>query len=82
MLDHAKATGTEIDFPYRVDETGRCEMLDENNKCKVYDHRPDICNIDKMIELTGMDKEAAYIATANACNDFMEEDGIKDFIKL
>ena len=34
-------------FPYATDENGRCENLGEDNTCKVYDHRPDICNIAK-----------------------------------
>lgn len=63
-------------FPYSWDASGKCEMLDENNRCKVYDHRPLICNIDKMIEELDLDKELAYKDTIKICNQFMDEDGI------
>lgn len=72
----------EIDFPYSVKPDGSCSQLDENNRCKIYDTRPDICRIDKMIELSGMNKQQAYIDTINACNTFMQEDGITNFIKI
>ena len=34
-------------FPYNYDTTGRCEMLSEDNKCMVYETRPDICSVIK-----------------------------------
>ncbi len=37
-------------FPYTYDETGACEMLDENNLCKVYINRPALCNTDKTLK--------------------------------
>lgn len=37
-------------FPYSCDESGKCEMLGEDNLCKVYGHRPDICNVKKFYE--------------------------------
>lgn len=36
-----------IKFPYSYDIAGECEML-INNKCLVYEHRPTICNVEKM----------------------------------
>ena len=33
------------DFPFNFDSTGKCENLDINNKCVIYDRRPDICNV-------------------------------------
>lgn len=80
-LAQIKALGLDVEFPYKV-TNGTCEMLAEDNTCKVYNDRPDICNIDKMIELCEMDKDQAYIATANECNRYMEQDGIKNFITL
>lgn len=71
-----------IPFPFKVDETGKCEKLGLDNKCTVYENRPDICNIDKMIEIHGIDKDKAYIDTINVCNTWMEEDGLKTFIKI
>lgn len=31
-------------FPHKWDDTGRCEHH-KDNRCAIYDHRPDICNI-------------------------------------
>jgi Fe-S-cluster containining protein len=33
-------------FPYAVDENGQCEKLTEDNKCSVYDKRPELCRVD------------------------------------
>jgi len=37
-------------FPHAYDETGRCEKLGPDNKCTIYDTRPDICNIARIYE--------------------------------
>jgi Fe-S-cluster containining protein len=37
-------------FPYKYDENGRCENLGEDNKCKIYATRPDVCDIKKIFE--------------------------------
>lgn len=37
-------------FPFKCDETGKCEMLGDGNICKVYDNRPLICNVEKLYE--------------------------------
>ena len=39
------------DFPYKVNEDGSCEMLDETNQCMVYEDRPIICNVKKLKEV-------------------------------
>lgn len=70
-----KAIKEGIGFPYRAKENGECEML-EDNKCKVYDTRPDICNVDKVIELIGLDRNEYYKEGIYACNKMMDEDGI------
>lgn len=53
-LDEADKTGQEVhpiveeiaSFPYDIDETGCCSQLDQGgNFCRVYDRRPDICNV-------------------------------------
>jgi Fe-S-cluster containining protein len=38
------------DFPYTWDEQGVCEMLTPDNRCKVYNTRPILCNVEKMYE--------------------------------
>jgi Fe-S-cluster containining protein len=36
------------DFPYTWDEQGVCEMLTHDNKCKIYERRPLLCNVKEM----------------------------------
>ena len=58
-------------FPYDAKENGECEKLNDN-KCSVYENRPDICRIDK--QQTTMSKKEYYLHTAKKCNDFIKED--------
>jgi Fe-S-cluster containining protein len=37
-------------FPFKYDKSGRCEKLGADNKCMVYETRPDVCVVDKMWE--------------------------------
>ncbi|MBO5265572.1 MAG: YkgJ family cysteine cluster protein [Ruminococcus sp.] len=32
-------------------ENGECIHLTDDNRCDIYDNRPDICNVEKMYEL-------------------------------
>lgn len=66
----------EFTFPYKWGETGTCEMLDENNLCKVYDHRPTICNIDKMNALLQI--PGFYELNIAACNKMIVEDKLDE----
>ena len=51
----------DTDFPYSWSESGVCSMLDDNNRCKCYDSRPQVCNssliFDKMSSLGLIDRE-------------------------
>ena len=55
-------------------------MLDENNKCKVYDNRPDICNMEKMSiklkDVLKMTQKEFYLKNAQTCNAFILEDNL------
>jgi len=64
----------EFYFPYKWDETGRCEMLTDDNKCSVYETRPTVCNIDKTISLASINKEWFYKIIITSCNKAMDED--------
>lgn len=68
----------ELNFPYQVNDKGWCEMLDENNKCKVYENRPDICSIEKsfynIFKKTGMTMKETYLMNARLCNDMITQD--------
>lgn len=74
-------------FPFQYDQDGRCEMLGEDHRCKVYDQRPDICKIDVTWEKyhsSGISLENYYRSTITVCNDLMAEAGNYDnfFIEL
>lgn len=63
-------------FPYKPREDGSCEMLGEDNRCTVYETRPDICNIDTMIDRLGLDRRMRYWLNATTCNLLQEQAGI------
>lgn len=67
---------TVFKFPYKWDETGRCEMLLDDNTCMVYEDRPIICNVEKLAELFDMDKKTFYEHNNRACNIMMDEDNV------
>lgn len=78
------------DFPYDH-KKGRCSMLNKEGKCKVYNERPVICNIEGMFETEIYDeilnikkttKKQSYIDTANLCNEWMTEQGHGDLINI
>lgn len=63
-----------IDFPYKT-INGVCEMLASDNTCKVYESRPDICNIKTMAYLKGFnDKDITeyYKINATICNSWIQ----------
>ena len=74
--------GTALEFPYTYDESGRCEMLGEDNRCKVYDSRPLICNVERVAELSGKDKAAFYEENIRACNQMMDEAGLPAELRI
>jgi Fe-S-cluster containining protein len=52
--------------PDLVDEDGHCRHL-KDNKCTIYENRPDICNHDKMFALFDMTKEEYDEMSMQAC---------------
>lgn len=69
----------ELNFPYDVNEKGWCKMLGEDNRCKVYENRPDICRIAKTFDnffSKTMTKAEYYTMNTKLCNEWMREDGI------
>lgn len=63
-------------------EDGACIHLAEDNSCKIYESRPDICNVKKMYEsrkekLKCTEKEYYKISNL-ACNTMIEEYGLDD----
>jgi Fe-S-cluster containining protein len=72
---------SEFYFPYKWDETGKCEML-INNKCSVYKNRPLICNIEKFRKKLKLQKDFFYKINAIACNQLMDEANISQELKV
>lgn len=72
----------ELNFPYDVNEKGWCTMLDENNKCKVYNNRPEICNIEnmfhKLYKPLGITQKQAYLENTKICNHWIKEDKLDE----
>lgn len=68
----------ELRFPYAISEAGKCEKLDENNRCSVYDERPLICNIDRMSEYMNIPIDVFYEMNKKACNEMIIEDGLDE----
>ena len=53
-------------------------MLKEDNSCAVYDNRPVVCNIEKMIEILDLDRDEMFEKTKQGCNKMIKEDGMSD----
>lgn len=66
--------GIKIDFPYKWNEKGVCENLTQDNLCKVYEHRPIICDIDRFAEFMKLDKDKFYRVNIIACNEMIKQD--------
>lgn len=69
-------------FPYNWDENGVCENLTEDNKCKVYENRPLICNVEKFAEYNKLEKTEFYKVNIRACNYMMDIDGIDQSFRI
>ena len=65
-----------FDFPYKSDSTGKCEMLDDNNKCTIYETRPLICRIDSSAKYFDMSKKQYRKLNIVHCNMMMDEDNV------
>jgi Fe-S-cluster containining protein len=63
-------------FPFQWNSDGICENLSKDNKCKVYENRPLICNVEKLTEFLGYDKRKFYSQNVAACNKMMDEDNV------
>ena len=66
---------TEDEFPYNANLDGVCEMLIDN-KCSIYETRPDICSVDKMATKHNIKTTEYYKVAITICNNLMDEDNI------
>ncbi len=70
------------EFPHSFDESGRCEMLGEDNKCSVYDDRPEICNISAIATKLKINREDFFRHNAMSCNELLEANGKEERIEI
>jgi hypothetical protein len=57
----------DLKFPFSH-KNGVCEKLNEDNTCSVYNERPLICNIGKLLDYMGVkDKESHFRRSEEAC---------------
>lgn len=69
-------------FPYETDEQGVCSKL-VDNKCSVYDKRPDVCSVDRSWKLYSKEtKEDYYKQNAEICNLLIKEAGLPLKVEL
>jgi Fe-S-cluster containining protein len=63
------------EFPYKHTD-GVCEKLIDN-KCSVYESRPDLCNVDRFRErvFPGIDIGTWYHLVEESCRDLMRKSG-------
>ena len=65
---------------------GVCQHLNiHTNNCEIYEHRPDICKVDRMFEtkyFKQFSKEEFYIVNAESCNSLQEKFKINTKYKM
>jgi len=69
------------EFPYAINEDGSCSKLGQDNRCTVYDHRPDICSIEKTWEKhhkKQLPLAEYYERAAGSCNKMIKEAGLDE----
>lgn len=72
----------EMAFPYSWDENGRCEMLQDDHSCKVYDDRPLLCNVEKVAEFLKLKKKKFYKINNKACLEMQKLDRVEEKYRL
>ncbi len=65
------------DFPEETKEDGSCIHL-EDNKCKIYDTRPDICRVEKQAKTSKLTQKKFYQLNNSLCNTMIIMDGLED----
>lgn len=71
-----------LEFPYSWDDNGKCEMLLDDNSCKVYKDRPLLCNVEKLADKMKLNKKGFYKLNHNACLKMQEVDNVDPKFRL
>jgi Fe-S-cluster containining protein len=61
-----------LHFPFKWDETGKCENLIDN-KCSIYKDRPAVCSVEKTRKILGAPKKLFYKLSIETCNEMMDK---------
>lgn len=69
-------------FPYTWDENGKCEMLMDDNSCKVYKDRPLLCNVEKVAKFLKLNKKKFYAENHKSCLQMQEIDNVDEKYRL
>lgn len=69
-------------FPYKWDESGKCENLEKDNTCRVYDNRPLVCDINSVGRKSNLNLKDFYNLNIVACNKIMDEDNIDKSLRI
>lgn len=67
------------EFPFHFTADGACENLAPDHSCRVYDARPDICNIERTwykYHSEAMSLKQYYSQSIDVCNMMMTDAGI------
>ena len=62
-------------FPYAFDQSGRCENLQSDNSCAIYETRPDICSVDrtfKKYHAANMSRAKYYQISEQSCKNLQK----------
>lgn len=67
-------------FPHAFNEMGKCEHLQDDNTCAIYETRPDVCNIKRTRELYFPQQNIADYFSQNAmtCNILIGSEGLEE----
>lgn len=66
-----------IGMPLRKD-VSTCIYLGSDNRCTIYDHRPEICKVDYQLTKKKMTRLELYRAISKKCNEMIREDGMDE----
>ncbi len=69
-------------FPYKWDENGVCENLTQDNKCKVYENRPLLCDVERFAKHMKVNREDFFLSNIRACNYLMELDNVPSEFRI
>lgn len=72
----------ELKFPYTWDKDGKCDMLNDDNTCKVYEDRPLLCNVEKIADHFKLEKKGFYKLNHKSCLEMQKIDNVEEKFKL